>query len=85
MHSPKDPFRKNGQRIRIEKPTIRTREEEVLWREVNKYAQLIPFEPDPNMGTLEEIKEQIKKGNYITPEVVEETAARLAIRFMKPE
>ena len=85
MQSNKGAFGKNSRRIKIEKPFIRTPEEEILWREVNKYAQLIPFEPDPNMGSIEEIKEQIKKGSYMTPQVIEETAARLAIRFMRPE
>lgn len=75
-----------GRRIRIEKPTIQSAEEEQLWRQVHKYAQLIPQEPDPNMGQVQEIKEQIQEGKYhITPEVIEETAARLAIRFMRPE
>lgn len=71
--------------IRIEKPTIRSSEEEALWREVHYYAQLIPQEPDPNMGRVEEIKEELRKGTYLTSEVLEETAARLAIRFMKRE
>lgn len=71
--------------IRIEKPTIRSEEEEKLWREVHRYAGLIPFEPDPNMGRVVEIREEIEKGTYFTPEMIEETAARLAIRFMKKE
>lgn len=75
----------NGRKIRIEKPVIRNSEEEKLWREVHKFAELIPFEPEPNMGRLHEIKSEIQKGTYLTPEVMEETCARLAIRFMKPE
>lgn len=85
MRIPKGPDRRQGRRIRIEKPTIQNSEEENLWREVSKFVQLIPLEPEPNMGRLREIKEEIKKENYITPEVIEETAARLAIRFMKRE
>lgn len=77
--------KKSRSRIRIEKPTIRCSEEETLWREVHYYAQLIPQEPDPNMGRVEEIKEELEKGTYLSPEVLEETAARLAIRFMKRE
>lgn len=76
---------KNGKRIKIQRPAIQTPEEERLWREVHKFAELIPFEPDPNFGRLDEIKEDIKKGAYFTPEVIEETAARLAIRFMRRE
>ncbi len=85
MRIPKGPDRKNGRRIRIERPAIQNFEEENLWREVSKFVQLIPLEPEPNMGRLREIKDEIKKGIYITPEVIEETAARLAIRFMKTE
>ena len=74
---------KNRSKIRIEKPAIQNSEEEKLWHEVRKYAALIPFEPEPNLGRVFEIKEEIKKGTYLTNEVVEETAARLAARFMK--
>ncbi len=56
-----------------------------MWREVHKFAELIPSEPDPNMGRTQEIKAEIQKGTYITPDMIEETAARLTIRFMKPE
>lgn len=72
-------------RIRIQNPTIKNTEEEKLWREVHKYAQLIPSEPEPNMGRLDEIKDEIRKGTYLKPEMIEETVARLAIRFMMKE
>ena len=75
----------NGRKIRIEKPAIQNSEEEKLWRDVHKFSKLIPFEPEPNMGRLQEIKAEIQKGNYLTPDMIEETAARLAIRFMRPE
>jgi hypothetical protein len=74
-----------SKRIKIERPTIQSAEEEKLWREVAKFAELIPSEPDPNFGRLDEIKEEIKNGTYLTPQVIEETAARLAIRFTKRE
>ncbi len=76
---------RKSSKIRIQKPTITNHEEERLWREVHRYAELIPAELEPNMGRLEELKEEIKKGTYITPEMIEETAARLAIRLIKPE
>ena len=75
----------NSRKIRIEKPAIQSPEEETLWRDVHKFAELIPFEPEPNMDRVREIKDEIKKGTYLTPELIEETAARLAIRFMKME
>lgn len=60
-------------------------EEEALWDEVRKFAKMVPFEPDPNMGRLDEIKEEIKKGTYLTQEIIEETATRIAVRFMRKE
>ena len=78
-------FMAASKKIRIERPTITSSEEERLWREVHKYADLIPAELEPNMGRLQEIKDEIKKGIYIKPEMIEETAARLAIRLKKTE
>lgn len=75
----------HGRRIKIQQPIIRSAEEEHLWRQVQKYAELIPQEPDPNMGRVREIKDEIKKGEYFTPEMIDETSARLAIRFMRKE
>ncbi len=72
-------------KVRIEKPAIQTPEEERLWRDVARFAKLIPFEPNPNLGRVNEIREAIQKGNYLIPEMIEETAARLAIRFMRKE
>ena len=76
---------RNGRRIRIQNPVIRTPEEEKLWREVYKYAEMIPAEPEPNMGRLREIKEEIRKKTYLTQEMIDETAATLSIRFTRPE
>jgi hypothetical protein len=64
---------------------IRTPEEERLWREVHKFVEMIPSTPEPNLGRLDEIKEEIKKKTYLTPEMIDETAARLTIRFMRRE
>ena len=76
---------RNGHRIRIEKPTIRSSEEERLWRAVHKYAELIPSEPEPNLGRIDEIREEIRNKTYLTSEMIDETAARLAIRFTRRE
>ena len=76
---------KDNRRIKIEQPLVQSPDEDRLWQEVRKYEGLVPFAPEPNMGRLAEIKEEIEKGTYLTPEVIEETAARLAIRFMKRE
>jgi len=74
---------KSRRKIKIQKPAIQSPEEERLWRDVHKYASLIPSEAEPNLGRVLEIKEEIQEGNYPTSRMIEETAARLAIRFMK--
>ena len=78
-------LRKNTRRVRIQRPSIQTPQEEALWREVRKFAQLVASEPEPNMGRVREIKDELKDGTYFSPEIIEETAARLAIRFMQKE
>ncbi len=74
-----------NRKVAIQKPTIQTLEDERLWQDIERFSRLIPSEPEPNMGRVQEIKDDIKKGTYITAEVLEETSARLAIRFMKKE
>ncbi|MFA7000766.1 MAG: hypothetical protein WC352_01285 [Candidatus Omnitrophota bacterium] len=76
---------RENRKIRIEKPRIHSPEEIQLWNEVRRYARLIPSEPEPNLGRVREIREEIARGTYLTEDKIEETAARLAIRFMKPE
>lgn len=76
----KSKFQSEKPRIRIQRPAYLSQDEKT-WREVKRYAELIPGEPDPNMGRVQEIKEEIKKGTYLTREMIEETAARLALRF----
>lgn len=75
----------NRKHIRIQRPEIQSPEDERLWQEVVKYTKLVPSEPDPNFGRTQEIKEEIKKGKYLTRDKIEETAARIAIRFMNKE
>lgn len=85
MNTRESAIRKNGRRIWIEKPVIQNSEEERLWREIHKFSRLIPSEPEPNLGRVQEIKEEIENGTYLTPEVIEETAARMAIRFLRKD
>jgi len=68
--------------FRIQAPsekTIATKNRE----EVRKYLRLIPSEPEPNLGRVREIKEEIKKGTYLTREIIEEAAAQLALRLLR--
>ena len=53
--------------------------------EVRKYLRLIPTEAEPNLGRVREIKEEIKKGTYLTREIIEEAAMQLALRLLRKE
>jgi len=53
--------------------------------EVRKYLRLIPTEAEPSLGRVREIKEEIKKGTYLTREIIEEAAMQLAIRLLRKE
>ncbi len=57
-----------------------------LQEEIRKYIKLLPEIPEPNVTRVQEIKEQIQQGTYaVTPEMVGETASRLALRFLRKE
>ena len=53
--------------------------------EVRKYLRLLPEIAEPNLARVREIKEEIQGGTYPTREIIEETAARLALRFLRRE
>ncbi len=76
-------FQNLRQRIRIEKPVIQTDEEDQMWQEVRRYAKMIPGEADPHMGRVQEIKEEIRNGEYPTREMIDGAAVRLAARLCK--
>lgn len=60
--------------------------EQVEIEEVRKYIRFLPQVPEPNLARVREIKEQLRQGVYaITSEMVEETAARLTLRFLRQE
>lgn len=85
MKNSNNPQYRASRRVFIQKPSVRDGQEEILWQEVHKFAQLIPSEVEPNLGRVREIKEEIEKGKYLQNEMIEETAARLAVRFMRKE
>ena len=45
----------------------------------------MPQVADPNLGRVQEIREEIQKGGYPPREIIEETATRLALRFLRKE
>ena len=69
-----------GQTSEPERPSAQLQEE------IRKYLRLLPEVAEPNLTRVQEIKEQIQKGTYcVTKEMVEETASRLALRFLRKE
>ena len=74
-----------SKKVQITPPAGRLSDQENLDQEVRKYLRLIPTEPEPNLGRVREIKEEIKKGNYPTQEMIEETARQLAVRLSRTE
>ncbi len=70
-------------RVRIEKPAIQTMEDEQLWRDIRRLSKMIPGEPEPNLGRVYEIKEEIQSGRYPTQEMIDAAAARLAARLLR--
>lgn len=56
-----------------------------LQEDIRKYLRLIPQVAEPSLGRVREIQEEIKKGTYLNREMIEETAARMAIRFLQKE
>ena len=53
--------------------------------EIRKYLRYLPQVAEPNLARVREIKEQIQQGTYLTKEIIEETASRLALRFLRKE
>lgn len=51
--------------------------------EVRKYLRLMPGVANPNLGRVREIKEEIKKGTYLSREMIEEAAMQLALRLLR--
>ena len=71
-------------KFRVQAPSEKTTAEKDR-EEVRKYLRLIPTEAEPNLGRVREIKEEIKKGTYLTREIIEEAAMQLAIRLLRKE
>ena len=71
-------------KFRIQAPSEKTNAQKDR-EEVRKYLRLIPTEAEPNLGRVREIKEEIKKGTYLTREMIEEAAMQLAIRLLRKE
>lgn len=56
-----------------------------LQDEVRKYVRYLPQVAEPNLARVREIRDEIQRGTYLTREMIEETASRLALRFLRKE
>ena len=70
--------------FRIQAPIEKTNAEKDR-EDIRKYLRLIPTEAEPSLGRVREIKEEIKKGTYLTREIIEEAAMQLALRLLRKE
>lgn len=53
-----------------------------LKQEIEKFKRVLIDVPEPNFGRIRELKEKIRKKTLLTKEAIEETAERLAARFL---
>ena len=58
---------------------------EELQEELRKYLRYLPQVAEPSLARVWEIKAEIQKGTYLRREMIEETAGRLALRFLRKE
>lgn len=56
-----------------------------IQEEIRRYLRYLPQVAEPNLARVREIEEQIREGTYPTREMIEETAGRLALRFLRKE
>jgi hypothetical protein len=56
-----------------------------LKKEIEKYRRLLDDVAEPNFGRIGELRESIRKGTLLTKEAIQETAERIAARFVGRE
>ncbi len=72
-------------KFKIEPPRAALPTRSSVDREVKKYLDMIPHEPEPNLGRVFEIKQEIRKGRYPTQDMINEAAHHLAVRLARGE
>ena len=72
-------------KFKIEPPRAALPSKKSLHSDIKKYLDMIPHEPEPNLGRVYEIKQEIKKGRYPTQEMIDEAAHHLAMRLGRGE
>ena len=72
-------------KILIEQDLKREKGAPEIQEEIRRYIRLLPEVAEPNLARVRELKEEIQQGTYLTREMIEETASRLALRFLRKE
>jgi two-component SAPR family response regulator len=57
-------------------------EEDSVRSDVERFKRELRDISEPNCGRIEELKSQIKKGEILTQEAIQEAAERIAARFL---
>ncbi len=66
------------------KPSWNVSEAEYLLETVIRFKKEMKHIPEPNEGRIQELKDAIKKGNFVTDEMINEVAAKMAHIFTEP-
>ncbi len=72
-------------KFKIEPPRAALPSKKSLHSDIKKYVDMIPHEPEPSLGRVFEIKQELKKGRYPTQEMIDEAAHHLAMRLARGE
>ena len=66
------------------KPSLNVSEAEYLLEAVMRFKRDIKHIPEPNEGRIQELKDAIKKGNFVTDEMINEVAAKMSHILLDP-
>lgn len=66
------------------KPSLNVSEAEYLLEAVMRMKREMHQIPDPNEGRIQELKDSIKKGTFLTDDMIDEVAAKIAHIFLNP-
>ncbi|MBI4972119.1 MAG: hypothetical protein HZC17_09890 [Candidatus Omnitrophica bacterium] len=64
------------------KPSLNVSEAEYLLEAVMRLKKEMEHIPGPNEGRIQELKEAIRKGTFVTDEMIDEVAAKIAHIFL---
>ncbi|MBI4397531.1 MAG: flagellar biosynthesis anti-sigma factor FlgM [Candidatus Omnitrophica bacterium] len=65
------------------RPPLNVTEAEYLLEAVMRLKKEMEFVPEPNEGRIQEIKNSIKNGTFLTDEMIDEVAEKMANIFLR--